>query len=551
MRKNYLLLTIFTAFVMAGLNVSTSIAASSALVKDTTSKSQSNNVLRPKPDDNWAIALHLGNTYINGDIDAKMPGPAFGINVRKSFGHVVSARIQAINGTAYGLSHYGLGGPGDEKVTQANYSLSGRPDANGVLTPNYIGVPFYENYRNNYWDVSLQLVANANNLNFYNRQNKWNLYGFVGGGMVAYKLAINALDANGNIYDFSNVETDNKSNAQIKNQVKDVLDDTYETKGHEFFVKNKNRIPTFQWTGGIGVQRYINNRFSVGLEHKLTRVVNDYYDNRLYRSIFNDIASTTDYDYVSFTNLNIEMRLGKNKDVDSRWWSNPLLEPLDQIADNTSKIKQATSDGDKDGVADIFDLEPDTPEGATVDTHGVMIDTDKDGVPDYLDIEPFSLPGAMVDKTGKMIDTDGDGVPDNLDAEVNSPNSGRVDAKGVSIKENSARWFLPMIFFDLDKDVIKPESYTSLKQVAQVMNDYPDLKVDVIGNTDVRASEQYNVGLSRRRAQNAINHLVTYYGIDPRRLNIKYEGENNNLYKNAKREPAHAVNRRVEFRVAN
>jgi OOP family OmpA-OmpF porin len=44
--------------------------------------------------------------------------------------------------------------------------------------------------------------------------------------------------------------------------------------------------------------------------------------------------------------------------------------------------KVVLPDGDGDGVTDQFDLEPNTPKGCPVDSHGVSKDTDGDGVPD-------------------------------------------------------------------------------------------------------------------------------------------------------------------------
>ena len=53
--------------------------------------------------------------------------------------------------------------------------------------------------------------------------------------------------------------------------------------------------------------------------------------------------------------------------------------------------KVKLDDADGDGVTDQFDLEPNTPPGAPVDTHGVAKDTDGDGVPDYRDKELITL----------------------------------------------------------------------------------------------------------------------------------------------------------------
>ena len=49
--------------------------------------------------------------------------------------------------------------------------------------------------------------------------------------------------------------------------------------------------------------------------------------------------------------------------------------------------KVKLDDADGDGVTDQFDLEPNTPAGAKVDSHGRAIDTDGDGIPDYKDKE--------------------------------------------------------------------------------------------------------------------------------------------------------------------
>ena len=67
-----------------------------------------------------------------------------------------------------------------------------------------------------------------------------------------------------------------------------------------------------------------------------------------------------------------------------------------------------SKDSDKDGVADKYDLCPNTPIGVKVDEKGCPIDSDKDGVPDYLDKCPNTPIGEAVDANGCPLDSDKD-----------------------------------------------------------------------------------------------------------------------------------------------
>ncbi len=69
--------------------------------------------------------------------------------------------------------------------------------------------------------------------------------------------------------------------------------------------------------------------------------------------------------------------------------------------------KPVLDDADGDGVTDQFDLEPNTPKGCPVDTHGVSLDTDGDGVPDCRDkekITPTQCQPVDADGVGKCPD---------------------------------------------------------------------------------------------------------------------------------------------------
>jgi len=102
------------------------------------------------------------------------------------------------------------------------------------------------------------------------------------------------------------------------------------------------------------------------------------------------------------------------------------------------------------------------------------------------------------------------------------------------------------IFYDTNKDTIKPISYPVLDDVVDVIQSNPDIKlVEVQGHTDARASDAYNLALSQRRAQSAVNYLVEK-GIAPERLVPVGYGESQPIADN-KTEMGMSQNRRTEF----
>jgi flagellar motor protein MotB len=74
------------------------------------------------------------------------------------------------------------------------------------------------------------------------------------------------------------------------------------------------------------------------------------------------------------------------------------------------------------------------------------------------------------------------------------------------------------IYFDFNKDTIKPESEPVLKEIVQAMTDNPDWKLTVEGHTDNIGGDTYNLDLSKRRAAAVKEALVVRFHIDPERL---------------------------------
>jgi len=102
------------------------------------------------------------------------------------------------------------------------------------------------------------------------------------------------------------------------------------------------------------------------------------------------------------------------------------------------------------------------------------------------------------------------------------------------------------IYFDFNKDTIKPESAPVLKQIVQAMTDNPDWKLTVEGNTDNIGGDAYNLDLSKRRAAAVKQALVTQYHIAADRLSTNGFGASHPIETNDTLE-GRARNRRVEL----
>ena len=102
------------------------------------------------------------------------------------------------------------------------------------------------------------------------------------------------------------------------------------------------------------------------------------------------------------------------------------------------------------------------------------------------------------------------------------------------------------IYFDSGKDVVKPESYGSVKEIAAVLQENPDVKIKVVGHTDSDGDDALNLDLSKRRAAAVRGFLVKEFGIAADRVQTDGMGEQQPVATNEKPENK-AKNRRVEF----
>lgn len=102
------------------------------------------------------------------------------------------------------------------------------------------------------------------------------------------------------------------------------------------------------------------------------------------------------------------------------------------------------------------------------------------------------------------------------------------------------------IYFDVNKDAVKPESYGTLNSIAQVLRDNPAVRIRITGHTDADGDNAANLDLSRRRATSVKLELANTFGIEATRMETDGKGETQPVAANDT--PANkALNRRVEF----
>ena len=104
------------------------------------------------------------------------------------------------------------------------------------------------------------------------------------------------------------------------------------------------------------------------------------------------------------------------------------------------------------------------------------------------------------------------------------------------------------VTFDTNSDVVRPGLYSEINRVAGVLKQYPDTFIRVEGHTDSVGSDEYNMGLSQRRA-NSVKTLLIQQGIANNRIEVIGFGEAMPIATNDT-EAGRQMNRRVEIKIA-
>lgn len=147
--------------------------------------------------------------------------------------------------------------------------------------------------------------------------------------------------------------------------------------------------------------------------------------------------------------------------------------------------------------------------------------------------------GAAVGGTaGAIIGRDMDKQAEEIKQEVPGAEVERV-GEGIRIE------FSEKVLFGFDKSVLGTQAKSNLDDLIKILNRYPNTDIEIQGHTDSTGSDEYNMGLSQRRAS-AVADYLKENGITSSRISTKAFGRSAPAYPNDT--PEHmAQNRRVEF----
>jgi outer membrane protein OmpA-like peptidoglycan-associated protein len=254
-------------------------------------------------------------------------------------------------------------------------------------------------------------------------------------------------------------------------------------------------------------------------------------------------------------------------------------------------------DTDGDGIVDMNDM---CPEDKGLGIHYGCPDSDKDGVIDAADRCP-DVPGIELNNgcpfvnQGCCNDDDGDAVPNKDDrcpgqsgsvynngCPVDSTNINKIklqDEKDKKDANNTAQQVkdnptielrkqlitnkaeltkiladkdvikdIP-IYFDVDQATIREGEQLKLDKFVKGFPKKESLSIILIGNTDQDGSLDYNLILSKKRAETIQRKLVDFYGMDVKIITIYYYGEEKSIHKDSYTEEMKQADRRVDIKL--
>jgi outer membrane protein OmpA-like peptidoglycan-associated protein len=467
-----------------------------------------------KPRNEWEIGIKGGYTTAFASVPNWGPTGGFGFHVQKALGYTFSIRGEYDWIRLRGLSYQYSQSYGRNQQLTAPF-LYPEP-------ANLIYDPIFYNFRSTVHELSFQGVFTLNNIRFHKAKTGFLVYFFGGPGIATYSTLYKQDDSylSGYANLIANGPVENyKNRNEIRKDLKAILTGKWnQIAERPSTTGTLGGAPiTVVGVAGVGVKFKINNRVNIALEDKFTFTTSNLIDGQQWQNNWtpgatNSIAQTSAKDRYNFASIGINYNIFAKHAVEPLWWLNPLDYAYNEInAPRHMKLpKPVLDDADGDGVTDQFDLEPNTPKGCPVDSHGVSLDTDGDGVPDCRDKEKITPTQCQP--------VDADGVGKCPDPQCCKDLNARLDTM-TFVNKHCNIGNLPSVTFKGRQVTLSKDNQALLASAAAQLRSNPNCKIAVIGYGESSKAAQQ---LSWDRVNSVINYLVEKEGIGSDRFIFRY-----------------------------
>jgi outer membrane protein OmpA-like peptidoglycan-associated protein/opacity protein-like surface antigen len=410
-----------------------------------------------------AIAWGGSNNFSNPQISL-----GYGANIKYQAAHWFAVQLDFLRGN--------LKGNQDNELDNIN--------GNSVIAfPAYRNVKEFETEL--HAALSLNAVFTLGNINWLVARSKVIPYISLGGGLAWYEPTI-----------VTRVQANSSS--------------PYTTSVPHLYKSNGESLNHFFAPIGLGLKFNLSRSLNLDLGYRAHYMDADDLDGYHYADTRNgptDEGAQLHKDKFSYAFLGVEFVLG-NKSKPQLMFDNPASRMnsnlQNQIDILRSQLNLADTDGD--GVADIFDKEPNTPAGCPVDSHGVTKDTDGDGVPDCKDqqlITPTECQPVDANGVGKC-----------------PPPECCTQMKAAEPTATCTLTDMPSLSFKGSMATLNADAKSILASVAGKLKESPLCTITITGYP---AASKASQAVCNKRTEAIRTYLMSNEGISADRLSVNCE----------------------------
>ncbi len=445
--------------------------------------------------DNWSININGGQTLFLGDVSRNFEiyrpsfnesSTAVGLTIAKDLSCVFSLRGQVFTGSLFGQKDYFKGG------APANLKF------NAI-----------------FWNYNINTTINLSRLfGKCNPDRKFLFYGILGVGFTDFKTRLYNTEANQEISSWGYGRPSNGT----------------------YYWVTETTIPL-----GLGMSYKLGKRLIITLESTLNGVNTEKLDR---------VKGMFDKDGYYYTSLGVTFNLSKFNRVCDCKKSQPGV--IDNVIPDNKQVNQMQREIDSLKMSNQVNKMQNVIDSLK---NKLQVNDVLKGMQNVIDslkkrIEINEMQNEIDNLKRKLQEKSAtpDVAPNN---NINANNTNKenvinniIDQVINDVKDTIEKsgYLLYSVYFDVNKWDIKPHELVKIAAVAETLEKNPTLNVKIIGNADRQGGYNYNIWLSKQRAESVAKTLTKDYNIKPNRYVLDWKG-----YTEPLSMKYFYINRRVDF----